>query len=56
MSRLGCVRLLLIADTHLPKRAKDLPAEVWDAVEILGEILDNATWDQPQFKVRNSVT
>ncbi|AZE69245.1 kynureninase [Pseudomonas synxantha] len=30
--------------------------EVWEAVEILGEILDNATWDQPQFKVRNSVT
>ena len=30
--------------------------EVFDAVEILGEILDNATWDQPQFKVRNSVT
>lgn len=31
-------------------------AEVWDAVEILGEILDQKTWDQPQFKVRNSVT
>jgi kynureninase len=31
-------------------------AEVWDAVEILGEILDQETWDQPQFKVRNSVT
>ena len=31
-------------------------AEVWDAVEILGEILDQRTWDQPQFKVRNSVT
>ena len=30
--------------------------EVFDAVEILGEILDNSTWDQPQFKVRNSVT
>ncbi|MGR3890326.1 kynureninase [Pseudomonas sp. 1152_12] len=30
--------------------------EVFDAVEILGELLDNATWDQPQFKVRNSVT
>lgn len=30
--------------------------EVWDAVEILGDILDNQTWDQPQFKVRNSVT
>ena len=31
-------------------------SEVWDAVEILGEILDNNTWDQPQFKVRHSVT
>jgi kynureninase len=30
--------------------------EVFDAVEILGEILDNRTWDQAQFKVRNSVT
>lgn len=30
--------------------------EVWDAVETLGEILDRKTWDQPQFKVRNSVT
>lgn len=30
--------------------------EVWDAVEILGDILDNNTWDQPQFKVRHSVT
>ncbi|SFI78469.1 MULTISPECIES: kynureninase [unclassified Pseudomonas] len=30
--------------------------EVFDAVEILGDILDNRTWDQPQFKVRNSVT
>lgn len=31
-------------------------AEVWDAVEILGEILDQKTWDQPQFKVHHSVT
>ncbi|WP_350616858.1 kynureninase [Pseudomonas sp. HY7a-MNA-CIBAN-0227] len=30
--------------------------EVWDAVEILGEILDQKTWDQPQFQVRHSVT
>ncbi len=30
--------------------------DVWDAVEILGDILDNTTWDQPKFKVRNSVT
>jgi len=31
-------------------------AEVWDAVEILGEILDQKAWDQPQFKLRHSVT
>jgi kynureninase len=30
--------------------------DVWDAVEILADILDNTTWDQPQFKVRHSVT
>ncbi len=26
------MRLLLIADTHVPKRARDLPPQVWDAV------------------------
>jgi len=26
------VRLLLLADTHVPKRARDLPPQVWDAV------------------------
>jgi len=26
------VRLLLIADTHVPKRARDLPRRVWDEV------------------------
>lgn len=26
-------RLLLISDTHLPTRACDLPAEVWEAVD-----------------------
>ncbi len=31
------VRLLLLADTHVPKRARDLPARVWDEV-------DRATW------------
>lgn len=31
-------------------------SEVWDAVQILGEILDAKTWAQPQFQVRHSVT
>ena len=26
-------RLLLLADTHVPRRARDLPAAVWQAVE-----------------------
>ncbi|WP_404941886.1 kynureninase [Pseudomonas danubii] len=31
-------------------------SEVWDAVQILGEILDQKTWAQAQFQVRHSVT
>ena len=27
------LRVLLMADTHVPKRARDLPAEVWEQVE-----------------------
>lgn len=31
-------------------------SEVWEAVQILGEILDQKTWAQAQFQVRHSVT
>ncbi|MGC5703454.1 kynureninase [Pseudomonas sp. NFXW11] len=31
-------------------------SEVWQAVQILGEILDGKTWAQAQFQVRHSVT
>ncbi|MCU1748631.1 kynureninase [Pseudomonas sp. 6D_7.1_Bac1] len=31
-------------------------SEVFDAVQILGEILDQKTWSQAQFQVRHSVT
>lgn len=31
-------------------------SEVWEAVQILGEILDEKTWAQAQFQVRHSVT
>ena len=30
--------------------------EVWDAVQILGEILDRNTWSQARYQVRHSVT
>ncbi|WP_287876959.1 kynureninase [Aquitalea sp.] len=30
--------------------------DVWDAVETLRDILDNTSWDQPQFQQRHAVT
>ncbi|WP_462188987.1 MULTISPECIES: hypothetical protein [unclassified Frankia] len=29
----GGVRLVMLSDTHLPVRARELPAEVWSAVD-----------------------
>ncbi len=37
-------RLLLIADTHLPKRAKALPEEVWDEVERADVVIHAGDW------------
>jgi putative phosphoesterase len=37
-------RLLLLADTHLPKRAKDLPDEVWRAVDEADLVLHAGDW------------
>ncbi|MVW79720.1 kynureninase [Bordetella sp. 02P26C-1] len=31
-------------------------ADVWDAVEILKDVLDNRSWDKPEFKQRTAVT
>jgi putative phosphoesterase len=38
------VKLLLIADTHVPKRAKDLPAQVWQAVADADVVLHAGDW------------
>jgi putative phosphoesterase len=38
------VRLLVLADTHLPTRARDLPAEVWTAVESADVVLHAGDW------------
>ena len=40
-------RLVLMADTHLPKRAKDLPAELWAAVEAADVVLHAGDWVEP---------
>jgi putative phosphoesterase len=38
------VDLLLLADTHVPRRARDLPAPVWDAVEAADVVLHAGDW------------
>ena len=37
-------RLVLMADTHLPKRARDLPAEVWQAVDEADLVIHAGDW------------
>ncbi len=41
------VRLLLIADTHLPRRARDLPAPVWDEVDRADVVVHAGDWVEP---------
>lgn len=38
------MRLLLIADTHVPRRAKDLPSSVWAAVETADLVVHAGDW------------
>jgi putative phosphoesterase len=37
-------RVLLLADTHVPKRARDLPGEVWDAVDVADVVVHAGDW------------
>ncbi|MBG6237736.1 putative phosphoesterase [Mycetocola sp. CAN_C7] len=37
-------RLLLLADTHVPNRARALPNQVWDAVESADVVLHAGDW------------
>lgn len=41
------MRLLLIADTHLPKRARDLPKQVWDEVATADVVVHAGDWVEP---------
>jgi putative phosphoesterase len=38
------VRLLLIADTHVPARARDLPARVWEEVATADVVIHAGDW------------
>ena len=43
------MRLLLIADTHVPKRARDLPRRVWDEVAAADVVLHAGDWVEPEL-------
>ena len=43
-TRRPATRLLLIADTHVPRRARDLLAEVWAAVETADVVVHAGDW------------
>lgn len=38
------VRLVLVADTHVPKRARDLPEPMWQAVEAADVVVHAGDW------------
>ncbi|HYN93324.1 MAG TPA: metallophosphoesterase [Pilimelia sp.] len=38
------MRLALIADTHVPRRARDLPAELWRAVDAADVVVHAGDW------------
>ncbi|MCP2031031.1 putative phosphoesterase [Okibacterium sp. HSC-33S16] len=37
-------RLLLLADTHVPTRARELPAQVWDAIDAADVVFHAGDW------------
>ena len=37
-------RLLIVADTHVPKRARDLPAQVWEEVDRADLVIHAGDW------------
>lgn len=43
------MRLLLITDTHIPKRARDLPAQVWDEVAAADVVIHAGDWVTPDL-------
>ncbi|UMB69339.1 metallophosphoesterase family protein [Mycobacterium paraterrae] len=43
------MRLLLIADTHVPRRARDLPPQVWDAVARADVVVHAGDWVVPEL-------
>ncbi len=55
------MRLLIVSDTHLPLRARDLPAPVWSAVDDADVVVHAGDWvstdllDAPQARASRLV-
>ncbi len=43
------LRVLLLADTHVPKRARDLPGSVWEQVEEADVVVHAGDWVEPSL-------
>ena len=43
------VRLVIMADTHVPNRARDLPQELWAAVEAADAVIHAGDWVAPSL-------
>lgn len=43
------MRLLLISDTHVPTRARDLPDRVWDEVDAADVVIHAGDWMAPEL-------
>ncbi|MBO3086877.1 metallophosphoesterase family protein [Cellulomonas dongxiuzhuiae] len=44
MSRADPVRVVAVADTHVPARARDLPAVLWDAIDAADLVVHAGDW------------
>ena len=40
------MRLLILADTHVPRRARDLPAQVWDELDRADVVVHAGDWTE----------
>lgn len=43
------MRLLLLADTHVPLRARDLPAQIWDEIGEADVVVHAGDWVAPEL-------
>lgn len=46
------VHLVLVADTHLPMRARDLPDQLWSAIEQADVVVHAGDWVDEETRDR----